>query len=146
MIARSMTAKLTVPSSCLSFPNCWSRAVTRSLLFLTSLQAVCKCIPPAQATDFLTAVLDSLLHVTPTRATAVRKWVFIFLVECRKEILQEVRETFFPSDFVFSPVGCCTTPCAVGTGSRNAACVPSRGATGGLSRALAPAAGVCSSW
>ncbi|XP_050770644.1 maestro heat-like repeat-containing protein family member 2B [Gymnogyps californianus] len=53
-------------------------------------KAVCKCIPPAQATDFLTAVLDSLLHVTPTRAKAVRKWVFVFLVECRKEILQEV--------------------------------------------------------
>ena len=94
MIAPSMTDELTAPSSCLSFPNCWSRAVTPSLLFLTSLQAVCKCIPPAQATDFLTAVLDSLLHVTPTRAKAVRKWVFVFLVECRKEILQEVRETF----------------------------------------------------
>ncbi|XP_072703742.1 maestro heat-like repeat-containing protein family member 2B [Ciconia boyciana] len=53
-------------------------------------KAVCKCIPPAQATDFLTAVLHSLLHVTPTRARAVRKWVFIFLVECRKEIVQEV--------------------------------------------------------
>ncbi|XP_074995342.1 maestro heat-like repeat-containing protein family member 2B [Calonectris borealis] len=53
-------------------------------------KAVCKCIPPAQATDFLTAVLDSLLRVTPRRARAVWKWVFVFLVECRKEILQEV--------------------------------------------------------
>ncbi|KAM9264313.1 maestro heat-like repeat-containing protein family member 2B [Morus bassanus] len=53
-------------------------------------KAVCKCIPPAQATDFLTAILDNLLHVPPTRARAVWKWVFVFLVECRKEILQEV--------------------------------------------------------
>ncbi|XP_059685558.1 maestro heat-like repeat-containing protein family member 2B, partial [Gavia stellata] len=52
-------------------------------------KAVCKCIPPAQATDFLTAILDSLLHVTPTRARAVWAWVFVFLEECRKEILQE---------------------------------------------------------
>ncbi|KAM6225550.1 maestro heat-like repeat-containing protein family member 2B [Spheniscus humboldti] len=52
-------------------------------------KAVVKCIPPAQAVDFLTAILDSLLHVTPTRARAVWKWVFVFLVECRKEIRQE---------------------------------------------------------
>ncbi|XP_059691036.1 maestro heat-like repeat-containing protein family member 2B [Gavia stellata] len=53
-------------------------------------KAVCKCIPPAQATDFLTAVLPSLLHVTPTCVKPLWKWVFIFLVECRKEIVQEV--------------------------------------------------------
>ncbi|KAM6032804.1 maestro heat-like repeat-containing protein family member 2B [Theristicus caerulescens] len=53
-------------------------------------KAVCKCIPPAQATDFVTAVLDRLLHIAPTGAGAVWKWVFVFLVECRKEILQEV--------------------------------------------------------
>ncbi|XP_069634055.1 maestro heat-like repeat-containing protein family member 2B isoform X1 [Haliaeetus albicilla] len=53
-------------------------------------KAVCRCIPAAQAVDFLTAILDSLLHVMPPRARAVRKWVFIFLVECRKEIVQEV--------------------------------------------------------
>jgi len=69
--------------------------VTRSVLFLISLQAVCKCIPPAQAMDFLTAVLESFLHVTPTSARAVWKWVFVFLVECRKEILKEVKETVF---------------------------------------------------
>lgn len=67
----------------------------RALLFLTSLQAVCRCIPAAQAVDFLTAILDSLLHVKPPRARAVRKWAFIFLVECRKEIVQEVKERFF---------------------------------------------------
>ncbi|XP_059691066.1 uncharacterized protein LOC132321610 [Gavia stellata] len=44
-------------------------------------KAVCKCIPPAQATDFLTAVLHSLLHVTPTCVKPLWKWVFIFLVE-----------------------------------------------------------------
>ena len=69
--------------------------MTLPLPFLTSLQAVCKCIPPAQATDFLTAVLDRLLHIAPTGAGAAWKWVFVFLVECRKEILQEVKETFF---------------------------------------------------
>ncbi|CAM9960297.1 unnamed protein product [Bubo scandiacus] len=53
-------------------------------------KAVCKCIPPAQATDFLTANLDSLLHVTPIRARVWWEWVFAFLVESRKEILQEV--------------------------------------------------------
>ncbi|XP_074878087.1 maestro heat-like repeat-containing protein family member 2B isoform X1 [Buteo buteo] len=53
-------------------------------------KAVCRCIPAAQAVDFLTAILDSLLHVMPPRARAVRKWVFIFLVECREEIVQEV--------------------------------------------------------
>ncbi|KAM6044703.1 maestro heat-like repeat-containing protein family member 2B [Theristicus caerulescens] len=53
-------------------------------------KAVCKCIPPAQATDFVTAVLDRLLHIAPTGAGAVWKWVFVFLVECRKEILREV--------------------------------------------------------
>ncbi|KAM6234891.1 maestro heat-like repeat-containing protein family member 2B [Spheniscus humboldti] len=55
-------------------------------------KAVCKCIPPAQATDFLTALLDSFLRVRPTCVKAVWKWVFIFLVECRKEILQEGRQ------------------------------------------------------
>ncbi|XP_074882818.1 uncharacterized protein LOC142030481 [Buteo buteo] len=53
-------------------------------------KAVCRCIPAAQAVDFLTAILDSLLHVTRPRARAVGKWVFIFLVECREEIVQEV--------------------------------------------------------
>ncbi|XP_074725592.1 maestro heat-like repeat-containing protein family member 2B [Strix uralensis] len=53
-------------------------------------KAVCKCIPPAQATDFLTANLDSLLHVTPIRARVWWEWVFAFLVESSKEILQEV--------------------------------------------------------
>ncbi|XP_049666562.1 maestro heat-like repeat-containing protein family member 2B [Accipiter gentilis] len=53
-------------------------------------KAVCRCIPAAQAVDFLTAILDSLLPVKPPRARAVRKWAFIFLVECRKEIVQEV--------------------------------------------------------
>ncbi|XP_064308338.1 maestro heat-like repeat-containing protein family member 2B [Phalacrocorax carbo] len=53
-------------------------------------QAVCKCIPPAQATGFLTAILDSLLHITPTCARAVWEWLFVFLVECRTEILQQV--------------------------------------------------------
>ncbi|XP_029862374.1 maestro heat-like repeat-containing protein family member 2B [Aquila chrysaetos chrysaetos] len=52
-------------------------------------KAVCRCIPAAQAVDFLTAVLDSLLHVMPPRARVVWKWVFIFLGECRKEIVQE---------------------------------------------------------
>ncbi|XP_075583531.1 maestro heat-like repeat-containing protein family member 2B [Pelecanus crispus] len=62
-------------------------------------KAVSKCIPPAQATDFLTAILDRLLHVTPARARAVWKWVFIFLVECRKEILQEegIKKALSPS-------------------------------------------------
>ncbi|XP_075581329.1 maestro heat-like repeat-containing protein family member 2B [Pelecanus crispus] len=62
-------------------------------------KAVCKCIPPAQATDFLTAILDRLLHATPARARAVWKWVFIFLVECRKEILQEegIKKALSPS-------------------------------------------------
>ncbi|XP_052655759.1 maestro heat-like repeat-containing protein family member 2B [Harpia harpyja] len=53
-------------------------------------KAVCRCIPAAQAVDFLTAVLGSLLHVMPPCARAVWKWVFVFLVECRKEIVQEV--------------------------------------------------------
>ncbi|XP_040977778.1 maestro heat-like repeat-containing protein family member 2B [Aquila chrysaetos chrysaetos] len=53
-------------------------------------KAVCRCIPAAQAVDFLTAILDSLLHVMPPHARVVWKWVFIFLGECRKEIVQEV--------------------------------------------------------
>ncbi|XP_072731086.1 maestro heat-like repeat-containing protein family member 2B [Ciconia boyciana] len=56
----------------------------------TIAKAVCKCIPPAQAMDFLTAVLDSFLYVRPTCVKAVWKWVFVFLAECSKEILQEV--------------------------------------------------------
>ncbi|XP_076212542.1 maestro heat-like repeat-containing protein family member 2B [Aptenodytes patagonicus] len=56
----------------------------------TIAKGVCKCIPPAQATDFLTALLDSFQRVRPTCVKAVWKWVFVFLVECRKEILQEV--------------------------------------------------------
>ncbi|KAM9609810.1 maestro heat-like repeat-containing protein family member 2B [Morphnus guianensis] len=49
-------------------------------------KAVCRCIPAAQAVDFLTAVLGSLLRVVPPCARAVWQWVFVFLVECRKEI------------------------------------------------------------
>ncbi|KAM9610600.1 maestro heat-like repeat-containing protein family member 2B [Morphnus guianensis] len=53
-------------------------------------KAVCRCIPAAQAVDFLTAILGSLLRVMPPCARAVWQWVFVFLVECRKEIVQEV--------------------------------------------------------
>jgi len=67
----------------------------QSLLFLTSLQAICKYIPPAQARDFLTAVLDSLRHVRPTCVKAVWKWVCRFLVESTEEIVPEVKENFF---------------------------------------------------
>lgn len=86
--------------------------MTQCFPFLTSLQAVCKCFPPAQAVDFLRAIVDSSLHVTTAQeASVVWKWVFIFLRECGKDILAEVKEIFFA--LVFSPVGYCTTSCVV---------------------------------
>ncbi|KAK4817744.1 hypothetical protein QYF61_026967 [Mycteria americana] len=77
----------------------------------TIAKAVCKCIPPAQAMDFLTAVLDSFLHVRPTCVKAVWKWVFVFLEECSKEIHQEVGYLFiaviaFPNCGVTQTVRC----------------------------------------
>ncbi|XP_075287186.1 maestro heat-like repeat-containing protein family member 2B [Opisthocomus hoazin] len=53
-------------------------------------KAICKYIPPAQARDFLTAVLDSLRHVRPTCVKAVWKWVCRFLVESTEEIVPEM--------------------------------------------------------
>lgn len=66
------------------------------LPFLTSLQAVCKCIPPTQSVDFLRAILDSPLHVTTAPKTSmIWKWVFVILKECGKDILAEVKRSFF---------------------------------------------------
>ncbi|XP_075287196.1 maestro heat-like repeat-containing protein family member 2B [Opisthocomus hoazin] len=53
-------------------------------------KAICKYIPPAQARDFLTAVLDSFGHVRPTCVKAVWKWVCRFLVESTEEIVPEM--------------------------------------------------------
>ncbi|XP_052655736.1 maestro heat-like repeat-containing protein family member 2B [Harpia harpyja] len=89
-------------------------------------KAVCRCIPAAQAVDFLTAVLGSLLHVMPPCARAVWKWVFVFLVECRKEIVQEVPKIL---DTLYSymqqsthsalPAPCSVSPHPLSPGARN---------------------------
>ncbi|KAM6290353.1 maestro heat-like repeat-containing protein family member 2B [Porphyrio hochstetteri] len=56
----------------------------------TITKALCKCIPPDQATSFMTAALDTRLHIIPMCVKTAWKWVFTFLVECREEIGQEV--------------------------------------------------------
>ncbi|KAM6038320.1 maestro heat-like repeat-containing protein family member 2B [Chlamydotis macqueenii] len=55
-------------------------------------EPVCKCIPAAQATAFLRAILGSLLHTPYTSARAAQRWVLVFLAQCSEEILQEIPE------------------------------------------------------
>lgn len=67
----------------------------RSLLFLISPQLVCKYFPPAQATDFMSTIVESLLCTRP-----VWRWTLTFLGECGEHIFQEeARQAFFPFAF-----------------------------------------------
>ncbi|XP_068811938.1 maestro heat-like repeat-containing protein family member 2B isoform X2 [Struthio camelus] len=54
---------------------------------------VCKYFPPAQATDFTSTILESLLCGRPVCAWAAGQWMLTFLGECREQISQ--RAAFF---------------------------------------------------
>ncbi|XP_067153093.1 maestro heat-like repeat-containing protein family member 2B [Apteryx mantelli] len=53
---------------------------------------VCKHIPPAQATDFLSAALDGMLSVRPACAQAAGEWLLTFLETCGGQLFTEVPE------------------------------------------------------
>ncbi|XP_064367404.1 maestro heat-like repeat-containing protein family member 2B [Dromaius novaehollandiae] len=53
---------------------------------------VCKHIPPAQATDFLSAALDGMLSAQSACAQAAGKWLLTFLETCGGQLLTEVPE------------------------------------------------------
>ncbi|XP_064367460.1 maestro heat-like repeat-containing protein family member 2B [Dromaius novaehollandiae] len=53
---------------------------------------VCKHIPPAQATDFLSAALDGMLSAQSTCAQAAGEWLLTFLETCGGQLLTEVPE------------------------------------------------------
>ncbi|XP_054024596.1 maestro heat-like repeat-containing protein family member 2B [Dryobates pubescens] len=56
----------------------------------TIAKALCRCIPPAQATDFLRAALDSRLPGRAPWPGVPSQWVFTFLVECREGAGQQI--------------------------------------------------------
>ncbi|XP_064367442.1 maestro heat-like repeat-containing protein family member 2B [Dromaius novaehollandiae] len=53
---------------------------------------VCKHIPPAQATDFLSAALDGMLSAQSACAQAAGEWLLTFLEACGGQLLTEVPE------------------------------------------------------
>ncbi|XP_064360461.1 maestro heat-like repeat-containing protein family member 2B [Dromaius novaehollandiae] len=57
-----------------------------------SLQIVCKHIPPAQATDFLSAALDGMLLARSACAQAAGEWLLTFLETCGGQLFTEVPE------------------------------------------------------
>ena len=65
------------------------------LLFLISLQVACKYFCSEQARGFLKAVLGSMLSFSPTCARAAGEWMLIFLKECGREMLPEVKHPLF---------------------------------------------------
>ncbi|XP_068797291.1 maestro heat-like repeat-containing protein family member 2B isoform X3 [Struthio camelus] len=52
-------------------------------------EIICKYFPRGQATDFMSAVAESLLCARPMCAQAAGRWMLTFLGECREQILKE---------------------------------------------------------
>ncbi|XP_010226856.1 PREDICTED: maestro heat-like repeat-containing protein family member 2B [Tinamus guttatus] len=53
---------------------------------------ICKYIPPAQATDFISAALDGMLSVRSTCAQAAGEWLVTFLETCGGQMFTKVTE------------------------------------------------------
>lgn len=55
-------------------------------------KTVCKYFPPAQATDFMSTITESLKCTRDERAWAAEVWMITFLEKCGQQIYQEVPE------------------------------------------------------
>ena len=100
-----------------------------------SPQIVCKHIPPAQATDFLSAALDGMLLARSACAQAAGEWLLTFLETCGGQLFTEVRDAF-SRGLGPSRLCCCRAPRA-GAGGQSAAPGAQRR---GLCRIRVPAA------
>ncbi|XP_064366787.1 maestro heat-like repeat-containing protein family member 2B, partial [Dromaius novaehollandiae] len=73
---------------CLSAPDAEALLQASSRL----RKIVCKHIPPAQATDFLSAALDGMLSARSACAQAAGEWLLTFLETCGGQLFTEVPE------------------------------------------------------